>query len=38
MIVFVIVMIVVVIAYYALMLKFSDVEYREVISEKFGEK
>jgi succinate dehydrogenase hydrophobic anchor subunit len=33
-----IVMIVVVIAYYALMLKFSDVEYREVISEKFGEK
>ena len=33
-----IVMIVVVIAYYALMLKFSEVEYREVISEKFGEK
>lgn len=33
-----IVMIVVIVAYYALMLKFSELEYREVISEKFGEK
>ena len=31
-------MIVVIVAYYALMLKFSEAEYREVISEKFGEK
>lgn len=30
------VMVVVIVAYYVLMLKFSDVEYREVISEKFG--
>ena len=33
-----IVMIVVIVAYYALMLKFSEAEYREVISEKFGKK
>ena len=33
-----IVMILVIVAYYALMLKFSEAEYREVISEKFGEK
>ena len=33
-----IVMILVIVAYYALMLKFSETEYREVISEKFGEK
>jgi hypothetical protein len=33
-----IVMIVVIVAYYVLMLKFSETEYREVISEKFGEK
>jgi len=33
-----IVMIVVIVAYYALMLKFSESEYREVISEKFGKK
>lgn len=33
-----IVMIVVIVAYYALMLKFSEAEYREVISEKFGTK
>jgi hypothetical protein len=32
------VMIVVIVAYYALMLKFSESEYREVIAEKFGEK
>lgn len=33
-----IVMVVVIIAYYALMLKFSESEYREVIAEKFGKK
>jgi hypothetical protein len=33
-----IVMIVVIVAYYALLLKFSESEYREVISEKFGKK
>lgn len=33
-----IVMIVVIVAYYFLMLKFSESEYREVISEKFGGK
>ncbi len=33
-----IVMIVVIVAYYALMLKFSEAEYREVISEKFSKK
>lgn len=33
-----IVMIVVIVAYYFLMLKFSESEYREVISEKFGDK
>lgn len=33
-----IVMIVVIVAYYVLMLKFSETEYREVVSEKFGEK
>ena len=32
-----IVMIVVIVAYYFLMLKFSESEYREVISEKFGD-
>ncbi|WP_430466013.1 hypothetical protein [Tabrizicola sp.] len=32
------VMIAVIVAYYFLMLKFSEVEYREVISEKFGDK
>jgi hypothetical protein len=32
------VMILVIVAYYVLMLKFSESEYREVISEKFGEK
>ena len=31
------VMIVVIVLYYVLILRFSDVEYREVISEKFGE-
>lgn len=31
-------MIVVIVAYYVLMLRFSEQEYREVISEKFGEK
>lgn len=33
-----IVMIVVIVAYYFLMLKFSESEYREVISEKFGDR
>ena len=33
-----IVMIVVIVAYYFLMLKFSESEYRDVISEKFGDK
>ena len=32
-----IVMIVVIVAYYFLMLIFSESEYREVISEKFGD-
>lgn len=32
------VMIVVIIAYYFLLLRFSEVEYREVISEKFGDR
>jgi hypothetical protein len=31
-------MIVVIVAYYVLLLKFSEQEYREVISEKFGDK
>ncbi len=31
-------MIVVIVAYYVLMLKFSESEYREVIAEKFGGK
>ena len=31
------VMIVVIVLYYVLILRFSDVEYREVIAEKFGE-
>ena len=30
-------MIVVIVLYYVLILRFSEVEYREVISEKFGE-
>lgn len=30
-------MIVVIVLYYVLVLRFSDVEYREVIAEKFGE-
>mgnify|MGYP000081170570 CR=1 FL=1 len=33
-----VVMVVVIVAYYFLMLKFSESEYREVISEKFGDK
>ena len=33
-----ILMIVVIIAYYVLMLRFSEAEYREVSSEKFGER
>jgi hypothetical protein len=33
-----IVMIFVIIAYYFLLLRFSEAEYREVISEKFGDK
>jgi hypothetical protein len=32
-----VVMIVIIIAYYALMLKFSETEYREVIAEKFDQ-
>jgi hypothetical protein len=31
------VMVVVIVLYYVLILRFSEVEYREVISEKFGE-
>ena len=31
-------MIVVVVLYYVLLLRFSETEYREVIAEKFGEK
>lgn len=31
-------MVVVILLYYFLILRFSDVEYREVISEKFGQK
>jgi hypothetical protein len=30
-------MVVVIVLYYVLILRFSDVEYREVIAEKFGE-
>jgi hypothetical protein len=33
-----IVMVVVILGYFLLMLRFSEVEYREVIAEKFGEK
>ena len=33
-----IVMIAVIVLYYVLMLKFSEVEYREVIAEKFGDR
>lgn len=33
-----VVMILVIVAYYALILKFSESEYREVIAEKFGGK
>lgn len=33
-----VVMIVVIVAYYVLMLRFSEVEYRDVIAEKFDEK
>jgi len=32
-----VVMIVVIVAYYALMLRFSEQEYRDVIAEKFGD-
>ena len=31
-------MVVVVIGYFVLVVKFSDTEYREVIAEKFGDK
>lgn len=34
----VLVLVVVVLLYYALVLRFSEVEYREVIAEKFGRK
>ena len=33
-----IVMVVVIVGYFVMMLKFSETEYREVIAEKFGEK
>jgi len=33
-----IVMVVVILGYFVLMLRFSEIEYREVIAEKFGEK
>ena len=29
-------MVVIIVLYYVLILRFSEVEYREVISEKFG--
>jgi hypothetical protein len=32
------IMVVVVVGYYLLLIKFSDSEYREVISEKFGDR
>lgn len=32
------VMVAVIVLYYVLMLRFSEIEYREVISEKFGDK
>ena len=31
-------MVVVIVGYYAIMLRFSEQEYRDVISEKFGDK
>ncbi len=34
----VLVLVVVILLYYALVLRFSEVEYREVIAEKFGRK
>ena len=33
-----IVMVVVIVGYFVMMIRFSDIEYREVIAEKFGEK
>jgi len=33
-----IVMVVVIVGYFTMLLKFSETEYREVIAEKFGEK
>mgnify|MGYP000449767616 CR=1 FL=1 len=32
------VMIVVIVGYFVMMIKFSETEYKQVISEKFGEK
>lgn len=32
------VMAIVIVGYFAMMIRFSDIEYREVIAEKFGEK
>ena len=32
------VMVIVIISYFVMMIRFSDIEYREVIAEKFGEK
>jgi hypothetical protein len=31
-------MIVVILGYYVMLIRFSDSEYRDVISEKFGDK
>jgi hypothetical protein len=33
-----VVMFVVIVGYFAMMIRFSDIEYREVISEKFGDR
>ncbi|MGB8813790.1 MAG: hypothetical protein WCC57_11445 [Paracoccaceae bacterium] len=33
-----VVMVVVIVGYFAMLIRFSEVEYREVIAEKFGEK
>ena len=33
-----VVMVVVIVGYFAMMIRFSDIEYREVIAEKFGRK
>lgn len=32
------IMVIVIVGYFVMMIRFSDIEYREVIAEKFGEK